>query len=70
MDVLDKNDNTPEFQGQASVSVREDASLGSVILTVTATDRDAGPGGTIVYDIISGNEQGNTGKNRKTVYIQ
>ena len=56
--MLDTNDNTPEFQGQASVNVREDTSAGTDILTFTATDRDAGLNGTVLYEIISGNEQG------------
>lgn len=56
--MLDTNDNTPEFHGQASVNVREDTSAGTDILTLTATDRDAGLNGTVLYEIISGNEQG------------
>ena len=56
--VLDANDNSPKFQNPASVSVREDTSTGSVVLTVKASDRDAGQNGTVVYEIVAGNEQG------------
>ena len=63
--VLDTNDNTPEFQGRASVNVREDTSAGTDILTLTATDRDAGLNGTVLYEMISGNEQGK--RRKKTV---
>ena len=47
------------------MSVREDATPGTVIFRVIATDRDAGQNGTVVYEIIGGNEQGKTGKKVK-----
>ncbi|KAJ7389421.1 hypothetical protein OS493_031665 [Desmophyllum pertusum] len=56
--VLDANDNSPKFQNPASVSAREDTSTGSVVLTVKANDRDAGQNGTVVYNIVAGNEKG------------
>lgn len=56
--MLDANDNTPKFVNPASVSVREDTPQGTVLLTVAASDPDAGQNGTVVYEIIAGNEQG------------
>ena len=55
---LDVNDNTPKFQNEASVSLGEDTSPGTVVFTVVARDPDAAQNGAVMYDIISGNEQG------------
>jgi len=60
VNVVDANDNAPEFQSPASVSISEDTSPGTVILTVSATDEDLGENGTVVYKIVGGNEQGKT----------
>ena len=56
--VLDANDNTPNFQDEASVSVGEETSPGTVVFTAVARDPDAGQNGIVMYEIISGNEQG------------
>ena len=56
--VLDINDNAPLFKIPYLASVREDSRNGTVILTVTANDKDAGANGTVVYEIITGNEKG------------
>ena len=56
--VLDVNDNTPKFQNETSVSLGEDTSPGTVVFTVVARDPDAAQNGAVMYDIISGNEQG------------
>lgn len=58
--MLDVNDNTPKFKNPASVSVQENTPVGTGVLTMVAVDRDAGLNGTVVYDIITGNEQGIT----------
>lgn len=58
--VLDANDNTPKFQNPESVSLGEDTSQGTVVFTVAARDPDAGQNGTVMYEIIKGNEQGTT----------
>ncbi|XP_064527530.1 protocadherin beta-15-like [Pseudopipra pipra] len=48
--VLDVNDNTPVFtQDRYTVQVLENAPEGSVVLTVLATDQDAGTNGDISY---------------------
>ncbi|NXA39740.1 PCDGA protein, partial [Eudromia elegans] len=48
--VLDANDNAPVFsQAVYTVRVREDVPVGSVLLTVTATDADDGMNGEVKY---------------------
>ncbi|XP_063309266.1 cadherin EGF LAG seven-pass G-type receptor 2 isoform X2 [Pelobates fuscus] len=52
--VLDVNDNTPEFtQHEYQARLNEDAAVGTSVLTVWAVDRDAHA--TITYQITSGN---------------
>ncbi|NWI60641.1 PCDG7 protein, partial [Calyptomena viridis] len=48
--VLDANDNSPVFsQAEYTVSVPEDVPVGSVLVTVTATDADEGLNGGVKY---------------------
>ncbi|XP_040460715.1 protocadherin gamma-A2-like [Falco naumanni] len=48
--VLDANDNAPQFsQAEYTVRVPEDVPVGSVLLTVTATDTDEGLNGHVKY---------------------
>nr|XP_054499142.1 uncharacterized protein LOC129126923 [Agelaius phoeniceus] len=48
--VLDANDNAPVFsQAEYTVRVPEDVPVGSVLVTVTATDADEGPNGHVKY---------------------
>ncbi|XP_029367986.1 protocadherin gamma-A10-like isoform X6 [Echeneis naucrates] len=50
--VLDANDNAPVFtQPVYKASVRENAPVGTAVLTVTATDADQGSYGRITYSI-------------------
>ncbi|XP_036247289.2 uncharacterized protein LOC118691923 [Molothrus ater] len=50
--VLDANDNAPVFsQAEYTVRVPEDVPVGSVLVTVTATDPDEGPNGHLKYSI-------------------
>ncbi|XP_029627074.1 protocadherin alpha-7 isoform X3 [Salmo trutta] len=50
VDVLDVNDNTPVFTKDIySVSVNENAPLGTMVIKVNATDLDSGPNGNVVY---------------------
>ncbi|XP_053847319.1 protocadherin gamma-A5-like isoform X2 [Vidua macroura] len=48
--VLDANDNAPVFsQAEYTVRVPEDVPVGSVLVTVTATDADEGPNGHVKF---------------------
>lgn len=50
--ILDENDNPPVFnQTEYHTSVGEDASTGSIICQVHASDRDLGDNGRITYEI-------------------
>ena len=55
--VTDINDNAPVFsKPEYKTSIREDAIVGSSVLTVQATDSDEGNNGRVVYEIVSGND--------------
>uniref|UniRef100_A0A673GAU9 Protocadherin gamma-C5-like n=1 Tax=Sinocyclocheilus rhinocerous TaxID=307959 RepID=A0A673GAU9_9TELE len=48
--VIDANDNTPAFsQSVYRVSLAENAAIGTVALTVSATDKDKGSNGEVTY---------------------
>ncbi|NXC10590.1 PCDGA protein, partial [Orthonyx spaldingii] len=50
--VLDANDNAPVFsQAEYTVRVAEDVPVGSVLVTVTATDADEGLNGHVKYSL-------------------
>ena len=54
--LVDINDNTPVITGEPyEVTVQENSAIGTVVSTITATDRDLGIHGEIQYFIISGN---------------
>lgn len=56
--VLDLNDNAPEFaEGQYSCNVFEGSPAGMEVLTVAAQDPDEGENGTIMYSISSTSEE-------------
>ncbi|XP_066549284.1 cadherin-23 [Amia ocellicauda] len=55
--ILDENDSAPQFSQpvyEATLSEGPDTA-GTVIATVTASDRDEGPNGTVLYRITAGN---------------
>ncbi|KAH8260379.1 hypothetical protein KR026_010588 [Drosophila bipectinata] len=53
--ILDENDNTPVFDPkQYSASVAENASIGAMVLQVSATDIDEGANGRIRFSIVMG----------------
>ncbi|XP_021563258.1 protocadherin Fat 4, partial [Carlito syrichta] len=57
--VTEENYHTPEFsQSHMSATVPESHSVGAVIRTVSARDRDTAMNGLIRYSISSGNEEG------------
>uniref|UniRef100_A0A2K6PPR7 FAT atypical cadherin 4 n=1 Tax=Rhinopithecus roxellana TaxID=61622 RepID=A0A2K6PPR7_RHIRO len=57
--VTEENYHTPEFsQSHMSATIPESHSVGSIVRTVSARDRDAAMNGLIKYSISSGNEEG------------
>ncbi|XP_017600750.1 PREDICTED: protocadherin Fat 4 [Corvus brachyrhynchos] len=51
--IDDVNDNAPVFSSSRyEVNVPEDLELGSTLLTLSATDRDAGPNALVTYQIV------------------
>ncbi|XP_069495463.1 protocadherin Fat 3 isoform X2 [Ambystoma mexicanum] len=68
--VLDINDNPPVFERRDYlVSVAEDTSPGTEVLTVFAASKDIGTNAEISYSVRSGNEQGKFNINTKTGVI-
>ncbi|XP_029291798.1 cadherin EGF LAG seven-pass G-type receptor 3 [Cottoperca gobio] len=59
IDVLDENDNVPQFsEKRYVVAVKEDVRPHSDILRVSATDLDKDSNAAVHYNIISGNSRG------------
>ncbi|XP_027714227.1 cadherin-23 isoform X5 [Vombatus ursinus] len=70
LEIVDINDNNPIFdQPSYQESVFEDAPVGTIILTVTATDADSGPFALIEYSL--GDGEGKFGINPTTgdIYV-
>ncbi|XP_060710121.1 cadherin-23 [Hemiscyllium ocellatum] len=57
VNILDENDNHPAFQQQQYEITLDEGpdTVHSFNLTVSATDRDEGPNGTVTYAIVDGN---------------
>ena len=56
--ITDVNDNPPVFEPpKYTEDVTEDVSIGTTLLRVTATDKDSGIFGRVVYSIASGNDK-------------
>ncbi|XP_041516158.1 protocadherin beta-14 [Microtus oregoni] len=56
--VLDINDNAPEFaQGLYEVQVQESSPIGSLVITVSARDLDAGVYGELSYSLFQSSNQ-------------
>ncbi|XP_060034907.1 protocadherin-23 [Erinaceus europaeus] len=59
LEVLDANDNAPQFTSlKYRTHVRESAPLGSPLTVISAEDPDVGPPADILYRIVAGNERG------------
>uniref|UniRef100_A0A4W5NQS5 Protocadherin 2 alpha a 15 n=1 Tax=Hucho hucho TaxID=62062 RepID=A0A4W5NQS5_9TELE len=66
VDVLDVNDNTPVFTKEVySVTLNENAPLGTTVIQINATDLDEGSNGEIIYSFA--NDVG--GRNSVTFYL-
>ena len=60
IDVNPVNDFTPQFDmDQYSANVSENAIIGTLVITIEATDQDVGTAAEITYSISSGNEDNN-----------
>lgn len=71
--ILDENDNTPTFSEDPYVKdVSEDTNNGSNILTLQARDDDDGRNGSVVYNIVGGDDGRFFRVNKKTgqVYLE
>ena len=54
LNVIDENDNSPEFSmSPYTLSVLENSQIDSTLITVTATDDDKGSNGQVVYSVIN-----------------
>ncbi|KAL4715527.1 hypothetical protein ACJJTC_009153 [Scirpophaga incertulas] len=59
VNVVDLNDNAPIFDPMSfSNEILEDVPVGSLVVTISATDLDSGPNGKLTYSISSGDEFG------------
>ncbi|MEE6481192.1 hypothetical protein FKM82_012777 [Ascaphus truei] len=55
--ILDANDNTPQFQrDRYQGSVFEDVPLSTSVLQISATDRDSGLNGRVMYTFLGGDD--------------
>ena len=55
VEILDVNDNTPQFlQTPYTANVREHSPNGTIVIQINATDLDSGSNGAIEYSIVSG----------------
>ena len=53
--VTDTNDNTPQFQNTPyETSVPDNATIGAVIFTVSASDKDDAHNGEVLYSLLGG----------------
>ncbi len=59
VNILDVNDNPPVFSERVySVYIKENTAPGSILASVTASDRDTGENAKIVYSVLDTNTQG------------
>lgn len=57
IELVDVNDNSPTFVGFPNTAeICEDASIGTEMLTITATDLDSGNNGLVTYHLINSDE--------------
>ena len=58
VNIIDTNDNSPNFKNDYSTRLLENTAKGRTVLRVEATDPDSGEYGEILYNITSGNNAG------------
>ncbi|XP_059932324.1 protocadherin Fat 3a isoform X3 [Gadus macrocephalus] len=69
--IEDANDNAPQFlqEGGYRATVPENTALGTDVIQVEATDRDAGPNGEIVYSVLTSTTQFSINSTNGIVYV-
>lgn len=69
--IEDANDNTPQFlqEGGYVIVIPENTALGTDVIQVGATDRDAGPNGEIVYSLLTATTNFGINSTSGVVYV-
>ncbi|KAJ3591342.1 hypothetical protein NHX12_009287 [Muraenolepis orangiensis] len=69
--IDDANDNAPQFlqEGGYRAVVQENTALGTDVIQVEATDRDAGPNGELVYSVLTSTTQFSINSTNGIVYV-
>jgi len=69
--IEDANDNAPQFlqEGGYRTAVPENTALGTDVIQVEATDRDAGPNGEVVYSVLTSTTQFSINSTNGIVYV-
>lgn len=72
VEVVERNNHSPEFPPQYQASKLETLPVGSEVLRVTATDKDSGTNGQVSYRIESANPPGyfGIGERNGSIYVQ
>ncbi len=72
--VTDVNDNSPVFVTPSSddftLHLSDATSVGQIVMHVVAIDKDAGSNGRIIYNILSGNEDGFFNMDQQSGWIE
>eukprot|EP00052_Salpingoeca_macrocollata_P018910 m.155884 g.155884 ORF g.155884 m.155884 type:complete len:5601 (-) comp20817_c4_seq1:60-16862(-) len=69
VNVVDINDNAPQFTSSLSAAVMEDAAVGTLVTTLTALDSDSGLNGHITFSLSSPGCANPTAQSADAVYI-
>lgn len=61
VNLVDVNDNAPQFPSLQPVDVEESRVAGSILTTFSATDADQGSNAALTYNIVAGDTFGKFG---------
>ncbi|XP_064201137.1 protocadherin Fat 1-like isoform X1 [Anguilla rostrata] len=71
VNIIDSNDNSPEFlQDSYSVTISEDAAVGTDIIQVEATDKDLGVNGKVRYSLVANTDMFSIDKETGVVKVK